>query len=83
MARKKQISTLIDEKLYYEIKEKGYKISELIEKGLIYLEKNQKILSESYIESLINKMCNLSDKLEKVVEENTKNKIIKIKDLIE
>lgn len=83
MARKKQISTSIDEKIYYEIKEKGYKISELIEKGLEYIEKNQKILSESYIESLINKLCEISDKLKNIVEENTRNKIIKIIEIIE
>ncbi|MEM1804476.1 MAG: hypothetical protein QW184_02090 [Nanopusillaceae archaeon] len=83
MAKKRQISTLIDEKIYKEIKERGYKISELIEKGLEYVEKNRKVLSESYIESIINKVYNLSIKLENVIEENTKNKILKIIDLIE
>ncbi|MEM0379352.1 MAG: hypothetical protein QXR54_02220 [Nanopusillaceae archaeon] len=83
MAKKKQISTLIDEKIYREIKEKGYKISELIEKGLEYVEKSKKILSESYIESIINKIYDLSIKLENIIEENTKNKILKIVDVIE
>jgi len=56
MARKRQISTTIDERLYKEIKEKGYKISYLIEKGLEYLEKENKILNKEYLESLIERL---------------------------
>lgn len=70
---KKQISTSIDEKLYWKIKEKGYKISELIELGLKYKEEYE--LSPKKIEEIIKK-------IEYIVDDRTREKIKKIKDYI-
>jgi len=83
MARKRQVSTTIDERLYKEIKEKGYKISYLIEKGLEYLERENKILNKEYLESLIEKLEGFIKRIEEIINENTKNKINELLELLE
>jgi len=83
MARKRQVSTTIDERLYREIKEKGYKISYLIEKGLEYLERENKILNKEYLESLIEKLEGSIKRIEEIINENTKNKINELLELLE
>jgi len=80
MARKKQISTTIDERLYKEIKEKGYKISDLIEKGLEYVEKENKLLNKEYLESVIKKLEESVNKISEITNESIRNKV---KDLLE
>jgi len=80
MARKRQISTTIDERLYKEIKEKGYKISDLIEKGLEYLEKENKVLNKEYLENVIKRLEESINRINEITNESIKNKI---KDLLE
>jgi len=83
MARKKQISTTIDERLYKEIKEKGYKISDLIEKGLEYLEKENKVLNKEYLENLIKKLEESINKISEITNEGIKNKINELLEFLE
>jgi len=83
MVRKKQISTIIDERLYKEIKEKGYRISYLIEKGLEYLEKENKVLNKEYLEGFIKRLEEATKRIEEIINENTKNKINELLELLE
>jgi len=83
MARKKQISTTIDERLYKEIKEKGYKISDLIEKGLEYLEKENKVLNKEYLENLIKRLEESIDKVSEITNEGIKKKINELLEFLE
>ena len=53
---KKEVFTRIDENLYKKIKERGYKISELIELGFEYKEKRDKILSEENIRNILEEL---------------------------
>lgn len=81
---KKQVSTSIDEDLYYKIKEKGYKISELIYYGYIYMENGEKsIYNKEYVDNLIKELEELSKDIKNLVRENLKNKLESILDLIE
>lgn len=70
---KKQVSTTIDERLYNEIKEKGYKISELIELGLRYKEERE--ITKEKIEEIINR-------IEYITKDWIKEKLNEIKEYI-
>jgi len=83
MARKKQISTTINEKVYKEIKERGYKISDLIEKGLEYLEKENKVLNKEYLENLIKRLEESINKISEITNENIKKKISELLEFLE
>jgi len=83
MAKRRQISTTIDERLYKEIKEKGYKISHLIEKGLEYLEKENKVLNKEYLENLIKRLEGSINRINEITNDLIKKKIEELLEFLE
>lgn len=67
---KKEVFTRIDEDLYYKIKEKGYKFSELIRLGYEYKENNDQILNKEYIDKIVNELKDISKDLRNIVLQN-------------
>jgi|GEM_PF-5062987 len=65
---KKEVFTRIDEELYKKIKEKGYKISDLIKLGYEYKEKSGDILTEEKIKEIINEFKKISEDIKKTLQ---------------
>ena len=64
---KKEVFTRIDEELYKKIKEKGYKLSDLIKLGYEYKEKSGNILTEDKIKELIEEFRKISGDIKKTL----------------
>ena len=81
---KREVFTRVDEKLYNEVKKKGYKFSELIELGFKCKEKEEEIISKEGINSILEELRKINEEFKSTLKivKLLRMKIDEIEDLI-